>query len=183
VQAQDRDVADESADERAAGRDETAAQRDLAARQREEAARQREQAAADLAVRAHERLDRQAKSDLEPLANAERVWDDENSLERIREILQAQPELASVFERLQAIVDELYLVLLRSGVQQDEARSDLRNLAQLLAAAAADRRAAAHDRAHAQKDRADAERDRDNARTGRQQSAIDRAPRSGDADE
>jgi hypothetical protein len=88
-----------------------------------------------------------------------------------------------VFERLQPIVDELYLVLLRSGVQQEDARSDLRSLAQLLAAAAADRRAAEHDRAHAQKDRADAERDRDNARTGRQQAAIYRAPRSGDADE
>jgi hypothetical protein len=182
VQAQDRDVSDLEGDERAEERDQAAAERDIAATRREKAAGEREQHAADLAVQAHERLDKHSQDDLAPLVHAEALRKDEGSLERIRELLQSQPELAAVFDRVQRHVDELYVALLFSGYQQDEARSNLRSLAQLLAAAAADRREAEHDRAHARTDRSDAKHDRDNARTGRQQSAIDRAPRSSDDD-
>jgi hypothetical protein len=114
------------------------------------------------------------------MINAEILKDDEDAYGRIRELLLSRPDLAAAFERVQRHVDELYVALLYSGYQQDEARSNLRTLAQLLAAAAADRRAAEHDRAEARNDRTDAKRDRDSARSGRQQSAIDRAPRASD---
>jgi hypothetical protein len=175
VEGQARDADDAAADMKAGERDERAGDRDRDAAARDQAALRREQDAADFAGQAHERYDRHAEDELEPLLNAASVDADEQAHERIRESLQKQPELAAAFERALRHVDELYVSLLRAGSLRDNARSDLATLVQLLAAAATDRRAAERDREGAHTDRADARRDRDNARSGRQQSAIDRA--------
>jgi hypothetical protein len=175
VEGRARDANDDAADALADERDAIAAERDRVAAGRDEAALDRERDAADFAAQAHERYDRHADDELEPLLNVERLSADEPAYERIRESLANQPQLAAAFDRAQRHVDELYLVLLRSASLRDNARSDLATLVQLLTAAAADRRAAEHDRQGAHTDRADAKRDRDNARSGRQQSAIDRA--------
>jgi len=182
VDAVGRDAKDTEADERAGERDRAAVERDQRAVALDARAVQREQDAVDLAARTHERYDRQEAAQLELQINAERVRRDQPALDRIRDSVQARPELAAAFEQVLEHVEELYIGLVESGYQTDNARSDLRSLAQLLAAAAADRRAAEEDRAHAEKDRAAARSDRDNARSSRQQAALDRAPRGLDHD-
>jgi hypothetical protein len=170
-----RDVADAAGDQRADERDTAASRRDRAAQDRDQAGLGREQDAADFAVQAHGRYDAHADTRVEPLINAERLCADKAAYGRISETLRSQPDLAAAFDRAREHMDELYVALLRSGIVTDHARSELQTLAQLLAAAAADRRAAEQDRGYALTDRADAKRDRDNARSGRQQAAMDRA--------
>jgi hypothetical protein len=181
VDAETRDVQAGEADQRADGRDQLASERDRVASEREVAASGREQDAADMAVRAHQRYDRQGENSVGPLVTAERMLKEEESFARIRVILASRPELADLFDQVQAQVEELYVALVEAGVQADGSRADLLVVAQLLASAAGDRRSAAQDRAKAGEDRLAAHHDRDTARSLRQESAIDRAPRSADS--
>jgi hypothetical protein len=181
VEASARDTDDTARDDAADERDRVAVTRDAVARERDEAALERERDGVESVIAALEHGDAAADSAVEPLLEAERLRRDEQTIENARlDVAAERPELAAALALAQRHIDEVYAVLLASAVSRDQARSDLRRIAQHLAAASTARQAAEQDRDHARSDREAAHMDRDNSRTGRQQSAIDRAPRRGD---
>jgi ABC-type phosphate transport system auxiliary subunit len=75
----------------------------------------------------------------------------------------------------EARIDERTIILIGSGLERDEIRTDLDHASSDLAAAAQDRISAERDRIRARGDRSAAELDRQASAADRQQSALDRA--------
>jgi hypothetical protein len=155
---------------------EAADQRDLVADERDLDALEQERAATALAIESQARLDAQDAVEAQELGRSAAVAAEiEQIFIRLRPAVGRRThELDEALVTIELHLDQVHSAILRTGIQRDRARSDLRSIAQHLAAAAAHRQAAAENRAVAAADRNAIESDR--SRTGRQQSAIDRAP-------
>lgn len=175
----DRDEAALERDVAGSGRDEAADRRDEAADWADRQASARERAAAESVAAAHGRLDAADVEDVRALSGAVTVGQEiEGTFAALRSLPGApQQKLARALELIELHLDHVYATLVRAGVDRDQARTDLRNIAQHLGAAAAERHAAAENRAAAAGDRQAARSDRGRSETDRQQSAIQRAPR------
>jgi hypothetical protein len=161
---------------------EAADQRDLVADERDLDALEQEHAATALAIESQARLDAQDAVEAQELGrSAAAAAEIEQIFTRLRAAVgRTTLELDEALVTIELHLDQVHSALLRTGIERDRARSDLRSIAQHLAAAAAHRQAAAENRAVAAADRHATRRDRDRSRTGRQESAIDGAPRGPD---
>lgn len=171
LSSDDRDDRADAGDRAAADRDAQAEQRDRSADQRDAAADDRVQLSMDRAVRAIKRL--ALADDRSNVLWAESVAAVGHA--RARHEQSGTTESAAALQAAERESEVVIADLVRTGMERDDARAELRHIAQHLAAADRDRRGSATERADAAADRQAARQDRAAARSDRKQAAAERA--------